>query len=110
MAAIDVGGDTSVMWKVDVDNSRPGKTKSEPRGGKGHHQEGIDETDAGEDFSVAIKIPANATAKANFVQALRKAADDADAATAGSGAKVSVSFPIEPQNENQIQIRWKSKP
>jgi hypothetical protein len=110
MGGIDVGGDTSVMWKVDGDNVRKGKVKSDPVGNKGHHQEGIDETDTDQYFTIFLEIPSGAVQKSNLGAALQAAANAVTNSPAGSGIKVSIPLPIEPQNEDQIQIRWNSKP
>lgn len=109
MAGIDVGGDTSVIWKVDVDHARPGKQKSDPKGPKGHHQEGIDETDVDQYFTISIEIPAGTVQKNNLAAGLQSAANTVTNSPAGSGIRVSFPLPIEPQNEDQIQIRWNSK-
>ena len=57
MASGEFGGDASVRWNIDVDQLRPGSAKSERRGETGLHQEGIDETDEGQQFTISIKLP-----------------------------------------------------
>ena len=110
MGGIDVGGDTSVMWKVDGENVRKDKIKSNAQGANGHHQEGIDETDEDQYFTIFIEIPKGDVQKSNLGAALQAAANAVVSSPAGSGIKVSIPLPIEYQNEDQIQIRWNSKP
>jgi len=109
MGAVDVGGDTSVRWNVDVDNLRPGSAKSEPRGERGLHQEGIDETDDGEAFTISIKLPkAKLVERARFLKACVAALKNP------VKNRITLKIPIEKGNMNedgrvnQIQIRWRS--
>lgn len=104
MAAGTFGGDRSVKWVIDVDNARPNTMKSNPKGNKGHTQEGIDETDAG-DFTVRIRIPKTAAAQSALVAGLQAAAADA----ASGAITVSFKLPIESETYDQIQVEWKSK-
>jgi hypothetical protein len=89
MGSIDVGGDSSVTWKVDVGRVRKAKVNpgdvappvSKPVGSHGHHQEGIDETDAGNQFTVVLQLPTG---------------------------PVTHNIPIQPSTPNQIHIEWPS--
>ena len=99
MAFIGVGGDGSVAWVTDVDNVRE-KPKSDPKGSKGHRQEGVDLTDPGEYFTVCIKLPRDNPD--TFLAGLR--------ATPAVGGKVCFKLLIEPDNPEQIRVDWKSKP
>lgn len=104
MAGGTFGGDRSVNWVIDVDNARPDTVKSNPKGSKGHSQEGIDETDPG-DFTIRIRVPKTATAQTALVAALQSAAQDA----ARGVIKVSFKLPIESETYDQIQVEWDSK-
>jgi hypothetical protein len=112
MGDIEVGGDSSVMWKVNADNVRKnqpgGPPQSNPSGPKGHHQEGVDEVDAGQYFEISLEVPASVTDKNNLATDLQSAAQAVAVTPAGSGARVSLLLPIEDNNENQIQITWNS--
>ena len=118
MGDIEVGGDTSVMWKVNAGHVRrvppaPGQgvpPQSNSVGSRGHHQQGIDEVDPGQYFTISIEVPAMVTDKNNLSTSLQAAALAVAAAPPGSGARVSIVLPIEDQNENQVQITWNSKP
>src|SRR5262245_38781221 len=101
MGDIDVGGDGSVKWKVDVGHLRPNSAHSggPPGGGPGHgaaghHQDGIDETDPDQAFTVWIEVPATSMAKTNLANALAAASVAMNGATPGSGAKVTFTLPI----------------
>lgn len=105
MATGDFGGNGSVQWLVDVDNARHGQLKQGPKGPKGWKHEGVDETNAGEKFTVGIEIPVD---RIEFVATLKAAA--ALAETASAGTRVSFKLPIESNNPDQIRIQWNSKP
>jgi hypothetical protein len=112
MGDIDVGGDGSVKWTVDVGQLRRNSAISRgdgggPPGGHGagkHHQEGIDETPPG-NFTVSIKVPAEAAEKTELANALATASDKMNAAAPSSGY-VEFSLPIKPNNTDQIKVRW----
>jgi len=106
MAGADVGGDSSVMWRVWVGNVRHKELKHNPKGAHGHEQGGVDETDAGEDFTVTIKVPPN---DPKFLERLGSAVTRAARKKRG-GRRVRFTLPIRPKDTDQIQIRWKSKP
>jgi hypothetical protein len=111
MAQIDIGGDGSVMWKVSVDHVRKdGTLKHEPRGNKGHYQQGVDEVSANQHFTVSIEVPGSDIAKNELTVSLHSAANSLAALPPGSGAKVSFSLPIEANNQDQIQVQWTSEP
>jgi hypothetical protein len=107
MSGVDVGGDESVMWLVEVDHVRKkdGGPKNEPNGGKGWRQQGVDETDEG-NFTITIKIPRDS---GDFVRSLRDAASEAEKFAGSPGHPISITLPIEGGNHKQIQIEWDSK-
>ena len=107
MSGIDVGGDSSVEWRVFVENVRRSTIKNCSVGDTGFEQSAVDETEPGENFTVAVKIPRDS---GEFVRALCAAAEDAVKHAGDPGHPVSFVLPIEPKNPNQIQIRWKSAP
>jgi hypothetical protein len=109
MAEIDVGGDTSVLWKIDVDNVRKDAIKNGAKKGtaNGHRQEGVDETDDSE-FRVRLKLPSS---RDDFIQSL-------ETESVGGRTFVSFSLPIEDgngkpgddtRNPDQIRITWTSR-
>ena len=117
MGDIEVGGDRSVMWKVNAGHVR--RTPPDPSNGvppqsnsagNGHHQHGIDEVATDQYFTISLEVPATVTDKNNLSIALQAAAQAVASAAPGSGARVSVLLPIEYHNENQIQIMWNSQP
>jgi hypothetical protein len=110
MAFIDVGGDGSVKWAVDVDHVRPGSVKNNGKGPRGHQQGGIDEVDAGRFFTIYVEVPATDAARTALSGAMQSAATSLTTLPPGSGAKVSFSLPIESGNEDQIRIEWTSTP
>ena len=97
------GGDSSVVWRVDVDHVRLGSTQSNPSGQKGHHQHGTDETLPGQYFTVFVKVPRDPVAKKNLADALAAAAVAMGNLPVTSGAKVSFSLPIEDVATTGIQ-------
>jgi len=108
MAGVDVGGDESVMWHVQVDKVRRNPApKHEQRGQQGWRHQGVDETIPGSQFTVTVKMPANS---ANFVATLRQAADNAQRLAGSPGALISFTLPIEQGNHDQIRIAWDSAP
>jgi hypothetical protein len=112
MAQGDFGGDASVIWNIDVDKLREGTAHSTGCNngnghGKGrHHQDGIDEVDPGESFTISIKAPVSSNDKNNLVLAMQSAAQAMSGTAAGG--KVSFTLPIEPNNYDQISIAWNS--
>lgn len=107
MAAIDVGGDTSVMWHVEVGNLRSLVAEPpKPETPKAHKHVGIDETADGKNFTVTVRLPALVDLK-KFVDSLR---------TDQKGGALYVIFdlPIEKGNghssrkPDQISIAWES--
>lgn len=103
----DVGGDSSVEWKVFVNNVRRSTVRNCSIGETGYEQGGVDETEEGEYFTVNVKMPND---PADFVRSLQAAAAEAAKYAGQPGYLVSFVLPIEPKNSNQIQIRWKSAP
>ena len=111
MAGIDVGGDTSVMWQVEVQRLRSMTVDPSDKGQPERHRHtGIDETDAEQFFNVSIEVPKDPTHKNNLAFALQAASTSVMNAPAGSGSRFSFVLPIEEHNINQIQIRWNSSP
>lgn len=106
MAGVDIGGDESVMWHVQVDNVRknPGP-KHEAHGTRGWRHQGVDESVPDSHFTVTIKIPANAS---NFIASLRQAAEEAQRLGGTPGSQVSFTLPIERGNHDQIRVAWES--
>ena len=72
-----------------------------------HHQEGIDETDHGDIFTISIKVPADPVRTA-VAEELEKASAAMKAAMPGT--TVSFHLPIEYAKEDQIRIAWVSRP
>jgi hypothetical protein len=97
-----VGGDGSVKWTFEAENVK-GTPQSKPKGPKGHEQWAVDDTAAGEKFSVAIKLPSTTP---DFV-ALR---DRLEQWVKNPQDPIEFELPIEDGNEKQIVIKWKSKP
>jgi hypothetical protein len=114
MAGIDVGGDSSVEWKVKADHVRTEDHNPNGPGGVIHH--GIDETDFGaaNGFWVTLKMPKDAANAATFVSSLCTACADAQANQNVPAYAVSFTMPIEDfftsKIKDQIHIEWKSKP
>src|SRR3954465_8348140 len=102
MAAVEVGGDGSVKWRVTANNVREGSVVSRVAGPK-VEQSGIDETREGENFDINIKVPTNSR---DFARGLREAADEAEKYAAKPGTRICFHLPIEPGNEDQIRIAW----
>jgi hypothetical protein len=118
MGSIEVGGDSSVKWKIEAGRVRkvppdPGNgvpPVSTPNGPNGHHQKGIDETEPGQYFTISIEVPLLVTDKMNLASGLQAAATAVATGAAGSGFRVSFTLPIEDGNENQVQVTWNSRP
>jgi hypothetical protein len=108
MSGIDVGGDSSVEWRVFVENVRRSTIKNCSVGDTGFEQSGVDETEDKENFTVGVKIPR--TGAEEFARSLQAAAEEAYKFAGDPKHVVSFALPIEPKNPNQIQIRWKSAP
>src|SRR5436190_24303796 len=103
MGGADIGGDESVQWHVEGDHVRKnGKLKHEAKGSTGWVHQGIDETDDG-DFTVIIKIPADA---GSFFKRVRDAISDAEKNTL---AAMTFALPIVGGDHEQIKVRWNSK-
>jgi hypothetical protein len=102
MGLIGVGGDTSVQWIVQAQNVRRTLVQSN---GTVHSHEGIDETDRGGQFTVAIAAPREPEARAEFYKALQRAID--------RESDIKVTIPIEDRqsgrrNPRQVQVFWES--
>ena len=113
-------GDHSVQWDVVADNVRQGSADGpvhEPRGGRGWHHRGIDETDDGQDqrFTVTVQRPKTGWPD-ETIAALQ-------AFLTNRGAALSFRIPIEdrkylerhgvnppePGPEPQIAVSWPSR-
>ena len=110
MAGAEIGGDSSVEWKVLADH-----VKSEdhgPNGSTGVKHHGIDNSDFGEQngFWVTLKMPRDAANAAKFVSTLSEACANAQAHQAVPEFPVTFTLPIEYQFRDQINIEWISKP
>jgi len=110
MAGIDLGGDSSVEWKVVADHVR--SEDHNPNGQGGVRRHGIDETDFGKDngFWFTLKMPINAANAKTFVDSLCAACDEAKKHQAEPKFAVTFTLPIEEDFKDQIYIGWKSKP
>jgi hypothetical protein len=99
MGSIDVGGDSSVTWKVDAVNVRrlpanpaigvPPQSNPQGPGGKGHLQQGIDEAGAG-NFTITLKPPPTVISS--------------------SATEVKYNLPIQYSTPDQIKVEWISTP
>jgi len=100
-----IGGDSSVKWYFRGDNVRRNTTtpKSNPTGTHGHEQEAIDETNAGECFTVTIKLPQDSSALLLLLNQLKNWVNNPI-------GPIVFQLPIEDNNERQIVIEWNSKP
>jgi hypothetical protein len=124
---INVGGDDSVRWEVDVRNARYKDVVSRPNpvppAGVGPYQNiGVDDT--GEEpysYTVVVKIPKGGpgtfrTAKADFAASLSAAAQQARAAVKDRRiTSVSFQLPVEDiahggANHDQLHIDWDERP
>ena len=123
---INVGGDDSVRWEVDVNRARYQDLVTRPdpvaREGEGPYQNiGVEATDEDEPYvyTVVIKIPKSGrgtarNAKAQFAASLTLAAQQARAAVKNTRiTSVAFQLPVEDKehggaNHDQIQIDWSS--
>lgn len=106
-SGVEIGGDGSVQWVVRVANARKGSVRSTPQGA-GYLQSGIDETPFDKPFTIGVKVPrSNGGALA---EALRAAAEDAAKHAEDPGYVVTFPLVIEPDNVDQISVRWESTP
>ena len=117
---IDVGGDDSVRWQVDVRNARYQDVISRPdpvppKGVGPYLNIGVDDT--GKEmyiYTVVVKIPREGRAKAQFAASLKEAAEQArDAVRDPRITSVSFQLPVEDRahggaNHHQIHIDWNS--
>jgi hypothetical protein len=105
-------GNGSVTWVVEGDNVQETDSilyppdRDRPRRFR-HH--GVDRTDAGQFFTIVLKLPRVDAERKRFLEELRDAADKAT-------TTISVRLPIEdvqhnapdPATADQIQILWPS--
>jgi hypothetical protein len=106
-AGIGVGGDGSVAWRIQVAHVRKGSIVSRPVKPGGFLQSGVDETEPG-NFTIGVQVPR--TGGEQFAQALQRAAEEARRYSGQPGYRVTFPLVIEPRNENQITVTWKSAP
>jgi hypothetical protein len=119
MAAIDIGGNGSVQWTIHADPTAVANTVANMVnaaagmvGGVAvapHADTGVDQTRAGQWFTISIEVPANAQHKLALANALQAAAANMFVAPAGSGVRVTVGLPIENRNPDQIRVSWNSR-
>lgn len=107
-SGVEVGGDSSVMWKVRTANVRRGSICNETQGENGYLQSGINETSFDQPFTIGIKVPQNDGIA--LAAALRRAAEDAERHAKEPGYRVTFPLVIEPKNVDQITITWESLP
>jgi len=118
---INVGGDDSVKWKVDVSKAREAYSDPPPQPvpppGKPYYHEGVDytkdsPTDPGDayDFTVVVEVPTypNPGAGRAALEAGLSAALDAVRA---NKPRIYFRIPVQDRehggpNEDQIRIRW----
>ena len=102
MGGADVGGDGSVQWKVWGDNVK-GPEKITNVGAHGRQHEHIDETDPG-NFRISIQLPNDQNEANALVNTLK------NLPPAVPGTRINFELPIVPNDTDQIQIRWDSRP
>ena len=103
MGGADVGGDGSVQWKVWGENVKQGKEVVKARGTNGREHQHVDETDPG-NFRISIELPHNQNDADALVNTLR------NLPPAVPGARINFELPIVPDDTDQIQVRWDSRP
>ena len=118
---INVGGDDSVKWKVDVTKAREAYSDPPPQPskppGKNYYHEGVDhtkESDEGPDelydFTITLEVPTypnTADGRMAFARELTAAFD----AVSKGETSVSLRMPVQDRthggpNEDQIRISW----
>jgi len=107
MAGIDLGGDSSVEWLVQVDHVRRNpdpESSQHPTNPKGWRQHGIDETDKTKlvNFKICIQIPDD---RDGFFSDLQNAITDA-----ANKKTLCFLLPIVEKQNKQISISWDSLP
>jgi hypothetical protein len=96
------GGNGSVRWVVNAGHIKASEPPtSDPAPPKGHKHAGVDETDGGL-FRIEIELPAGPIAQDEFLTYFT--------AKARQGNKIKFFLPIEPDNGDQVTIRWDSRP
>ena len=98
------GGDGSVAWEVNADQVRQHSYSSI---GPRHTQTGIDETeDSPGDFTIVIKLPANANQRETVLNELMSQAELAQQ----GGGNITFKLPIVVNGQgDQVNISWDSK-
>jgi hypothetical protein len=93
----EIGGGTSVHWKVDATNVNKGDTNDNHGGSQDHgthHQHGRDQDGKiGSNFTVSIKLP-NGWSRDKFTGQMSE-----------RGGRIEFELPIEVE-PNQIRVRW----
>jgi hypothetical protein len=92
-----VGGDGSVKWLFQGDNIK-GTPRSDPRGVKGIEQEGVDDTNDGDQFTVTVTLPQDSSALLSLLGQLRNWVTN-------PLGPIVFNLPIEKNVEDQISIR-----
>jgi hypothetical protein len=109
MADQNTGGDFSVAWSIDVDNSKKNSTDdSGGTGGGKHHQHGIDEDGAiGDWFTISIRVPECFADAESYLTALKGNDDTWSIQTDPKGDKrVFFDLQIEQYTPDQIRVSW----
>ncbi len=104
---IGVGGDGSVAWKVRAAHVRAKLVVNRRVGRSGLVQSGVDESVPGSNFTIGIKVPR--TGGEELARALQTAAEEAKKYAGQSGYRVKFPLAIEPKNEDQITVTWRSE-
>jgi hypothetical protein len=110
MAQGDFGGNGSVAWTIDVERLKQNSAHSAiagggPGHGNGrHHQDGTDDTQPGQVFTVYLKAPRVDRDRSGLATGLRNAADALEKANAGD--RVAFRLPLENDNPGQIRVHW----
>ena len=97
------GGNGSVYWKVDVNNTKSVKTTD--KGNKSWKQEGHNGTATDARFTITLQAPQDSTERAMLASALQQAGADINA-----DRDAQFEMPVEKGKHEQISVRWPSAP
>jgi hypothetical protein len=112
---INVGGNDSVQWVVNVQRAREAYSDPPPQPGgpKPYYHEGVDETDPDHYFAITIRAPRNGAQLAAFIDALARELSLPNGVTPKiNGGVLRMTLPIEDRqhpngpNHDQIKIDW----
>jgi hypothetical protein len=110
MSPINVGGDGSVQWEVEVKKGKAGKINSSPLPHPGGHYNnaGSSDTDPGQRFAITIKHPKDQHERDAFRQQLYDAwvASNAGAKTAAFSIPIEDDASAVGKTTDQIVIDW----